>query len=364
VLFSSVAGTLGTAGQAAYAAANAFLDALAVRLRAEGRTAQSLTWGWWDLDAGLAAGLGDGDRRRLRALGLAPLSAQQGLARLDAALASAEPAVVAARLDLARGLPDAAEPPVVLRDLLHQAGPRRFASSGAAGLDMYAEGYGDGLPDVDRRNGHGNGGSDSDTLRAKLADLSPGDQQALLADLVGTQVSAVLGHTATDAISAEQPFRELGFDSLTAVELRNRLGRATGLRLPVGVVFDHPTLAALAGHLHTALAPAPADPRSRFLDELERLEAVLATLGSTDLADRLDGGDSGRDAAVTSRLQSLASRWSGLTEGPAAGGEAPAATAASVADEVATATDDEIFDLLDQRFGLGPRDPRPDLLDD
>ncbi|WP_327292735.1 type I polyketide synthase [Streptomyces sp. NBC_01198] len=361
VLFSSVAGTLGTAGQAPYAAANAFLDALAVRLRAEGRTAQSLAWGWWDLDAGLAAGLGAGDRRRLRSLGLAPLSAQQGLARLDSALTSAEPAVVAARLDLA-GLPGAAEPPLVLRDLLRPSGPRRFAASGAAGLGGYRDGEGEGPPEAEGRNG--NRGSDGDTLRAKLADLSPADQHTLLADLVGTHVSAVLGHAGTDAVSAEQPFRELGFDSLTAVELRNRLGRATGLRLPVGVVFDHPTLAALAGHLHTALAPAPVDPRSRFLDELERLEAVLVTLGATDLGDRADGADAGQDAAVASRLQSLASRWNGLTEGSAAGGEAPAATTTSVADEVATATDDEIFDLLDQRFGLGRHDPRPDLLDD
>ncbi|WUH89343.1 SDR family NAD(P)-dependent oxidoreductase [Streptomyces sp. NBC_00433] len=355
VLFSSVAGTLGTAGQAAYAAANAFLDAFAVRLRAGGRAAQSLAWGWWDLDAGLAAGLGEGDRRRLRALGLAPLSARQGLARLDAALASGEPAVVTARLDLAGALPGGAEPPVVLRDLLRPAG-RRSAVSGASARDGAA------------KTEAGGGGSDSDTLRAKLADLSPGDQQTLLADLVGTHVAGVLGHTGTEAISAEQPFRELGFDSLTAVELRNLLGRATGLRLPVGVVFDHPTPAALAGHLLTALAPAPADPRSRFLDELERLEAVLATLSGAELADHPDGGDPGQDAAVASRLRSLASRWSGLTEGPADGGEAPSdsdgsPSAVSVADTVAAATDDEIFDLLDQRFGLDRRDTRPDLLD-
>ncbi|SHN37278.1 type I polyketide synthase, partial [Actinacidiphila paucisporea] len=356
VLFSSVAGTLGTAGQAAYAAANAFLDAFAVRLRAEGLAAQSLAWGWWDLDAGLAAGLGEGDRRRLRALGLAPLSARQGLARLDAALASGEPAVVTARLDLAGELPGGAERPLVLRDLLRPTG-RRSAASGVSGRDGAVQPEG------------GTGGSDSDTLRAKLADLSPGDRQTLLADLVGTHVAAVLGHTGTESISAEQPFRELGFDSLTAVELRNLLGRATGLQLPVGVVFDHPTPAALAGHLLTALAPAPADPRSRFLDELERLEAVLATLGGADLADRPGGGDPGQDAAVASRLRSLASRWTGLTEGSADGGAAPSDTeasgdsVASVADTVAAASDDEIFDLLDQRFGLDRHDPRPDLLD-
>ncbi|MFE7192685.1 type I polyketide synthase [Kitasatospora sp. NPDC057595] len=234
VLFSSAAGVFGSAGQGNYAAANVFLDALARRRRAAGLPAVSMAWGLWAQDSALSGELNDVDRRRISRSGMTAIETEDGLALFDAALRTADPVVVAARWD-ARVLRESARSgdlPVVLRNLV-PASVRRVAASEA-----------------------GRSGASSATA-LRLAGQSEAQQYELLVELVRTHAAAVLGHGRAESIQAAQAFRELGFDSLTAVELRNRLGAATGVRLPAGLVFDYPTPAALAGFLRDQLAEAP-----------------------------------------------------------------------------------------------------------
>ncbi|MDH6118809.1 type I polyketide synthase, partial [Kitasatospora sp. GAS204B] len=222
VLFSSAAGVLGSAGQAHYAAGNAFVDALALYRRAIGRPAAALAWGLWELDSDMTRQLGSRGRSRLTRGGLVPMSASEGLALFDAALLSGAPVTVPARVDVGvlRRLVEQGVLPPVVRGLL----PVTRTPAGPAGST---------------------GSSWAERLGARPAAQRP----QVLADLVRGQVAAVLGHDTPDAVAADRAFKDLGFDSLTAVELRNRLGAATGLALPATLVFDHPTVAALAGHL-------------------------------------------------------------------------------------------------------------------
>ncbi|MGW7687659.1 type I polyketide synthase [Streptomyces asiaticus] len=232
VLFSSASGVFGTPGQGNYAAANAFLDALAAHRRAEGLPAVSLAWGPW-AGAGMAGGLDEADISRMRRAGLPPLSPAEGLALLDAALTTDEVAPVPMRVDAvalrAQAAAGALAP--LLRGLVRV--PVRRAVDTAAG-----------------------GGS---ALAERLAGLSAAEQDRQLLDLVRTQVAAVLGYAGPQAVEEGRAFKDLGFDSLTAVELRNLLREATGLRLPPTLVFDYPTSTALAGHLRQEIAGDPAD---------------------------------------------------------------------------------------------------------
>ncbi|MET9264253.1 SDR family NAD(P)-dependent oxidoreductase, partial [Amycolatopsis sp. NPDC004079] len=229
VLFSSISGTTGTAGQGAYAAANAYLDSLALHRRAAGLPATAIAWGLWS-GTGMGGELGPEDLRRLRQGGIAGLDTTEALRLFDRALASGSSAVVAAKLDLTA----AEQLPAALRGLA----PARRASGGAP------------------------------ALRRRLSALDESARAELLLTLVTKEVRAVLGHSEESTVDVRRAFNELGFDSLTGVELRNRLGNATGLRLPTTLVFDHPTPLALAGHLDTLLrgtgpaaaAPVPAAP--------------------------------------------------------------------------------------------------------
>ncbi|MFD5453459.1 type I polyketide synthase, partial [Streptomyces sp. NPDC127100] len=231
VMFSSAAGTFGTAGQANYAAANAFLDALARRRRADGLPALSLAWGLWDTDGGMAGDLAGADLRRIAHSGVRGLSPEEGLALFDTACAADTPVLVPLRLDpvqASRG----GEVPHVLRDLV------RFTNHRSAGT---------------ARDGS------SSQLREQLTGSSAADGERLVLGLVRRNVAAVLGHAEAEAVEPARAFQDFGFDSLTAVELRNRLTTATGLRLPASLVFDYPTPAALARHLHEELTGL-ADP--------------------------------------------------------------------------------------------------------
>ncbi|MEU1631196.1 SDR family NAD(P)-dependent oxidoreductase, partial [Streptomyces sp. NPDC020096] len=234
VLFSSVAGVLGSAGQGSYAAANAALDALALQRRAHGLPAVSLAWGAWARAGGMAAALHEADVARMARGGMLTLSDEDGVALLDAALASPRALLVPMRVDLA-ALSRTGTTPAMLRSLGRPA--RRTAVTGPA--------------------------TGSSSPQQRLAGLSQDEQDRVLLSLVREEAARVLGHGSVEPVGATTAFNELGFDSLTAVEFRNRLNQATGVRLPVTVVFDHPTPHALAHYLRGELLgvqPEIADP--------------------------------------------------------------------------------------------------------
>ncbi|MGH3913619.1 MAG: SDR family NAD(P)-dependent oxidoreductase, partial [Pseudonocardiaceae bacterium] len=226
VLFSSASGILGNPGQGNYAAANAFLDALAQHRHAQGLPAVSLAWGLWAPPSGMTAHLGQADLQRTRRDGMTALTAQEGMDLFDAGLRSVHPVLVPAKLDI----PATSEAaPVMLRGL---AGRGRRAAVNAA--------------------------SPQAGLAPRLTGLSPAEQDSLLLDVVRAHAATVLGHAAADLVEARRSFKDAGFDSLTSVELRNRLNADTGLKLSATVVFDHPTPASLARHLRAELTGEPA----------------------------------------------------------------------------------------------------------
>ena len=222
VLFSSVVATVGGAGQANYSAANAFLDALAAHRHARGLAAQSLGWGLWADATGMTGHLGDADVARMSRAGIGSFPAGQGLALFDAAVSLDDAHLLPARLDLAT-LRAQASVPALFRKLIRVPARRAAASEGGT---SWAE---------------------------RLAALPPAEQDQAMLDLVRSRVATVLGHATAETIDAHRAFKDLGFDSLTAVELRNRLADATGLRLPATVVFDRPTVTAMAEFLRDEL---------------------------------------------------------------------------------------------------------------
>ncbi|MFF3445473.1 SDR family NAD(P)-dependent oxidoreductase, partial [Streptosporangium sp. NPDC002721] len=229
VVYSSLSGVMGSAGQGNYAAANAFVDALAQYRRAEGLPALSLAWGAWSQDVGMTGTLSDADTRRMARAGMPPLSVEQGLALFEAAVGCERAVLVPVRLDLPlmRGH---GEVPALLRGLVR--GGRRSAASGSAVAA---------------------------TLLQRLAPLGATERVEVLVDLVRGQAAAVLGHPDSATVDVRREFRELGFDSLTAVELRNRLNAVTGLRLSATLVFDYPTPSVLAEFLLAELFGEDAD---------------------------------------------------------------------------------------------------------
>jgi acyl transferase domain-containing protein/thioesterase domain-containing protein/acyl carrier protein len=232
VLFSSLAGTLGGAGQGNYAAANAFLDALAEQRRASGRPAVSLAWGMWARLSGMTEGLGEAELQRLRRAGLGALSDQEGLAILDAAGRGEHATLVPVRLDPSGlgGQSSGDLLPPLLRDLVRA--PARRARPAAA---------------------------ETGGLRQALAQLPEAEREQYLGTAVRDHVAAVLGHSSGAVIDADQPFTDMGIDSLGAIELRNRLTAAGGVQLPATLIFDHPTPAAVAAHLRELLAATTAE---------------------------------------------------------------------------------------------------------
>ncbi len=234
VLFSSLAGVIGSAGQANYAAANSFLDALAQHRRAAGLAATSTAWGLWEQLSAMAANLDQSDIDRIVRTGFRLVASDRGPRTLDAALALGHPAVVGVPVDMATLRQRPAQAPLVFSRLART--PLRRAVKENA---MNAE-----------------------TLGALLAGLPEAEQQRTVLDLVRAEVAAVLGHPDPGGIGEEAPFAGLGFDSLTSVELRNRLGDAVGRRLPASLVFDHPTPGQLAAHLLGGLRPAGAETQA------------------------------------------------------------------------------------------------------
>ena len=246
VLFSSAAGVFGNAGQGGYAAANVFLDALAAYRRALGLPGVSVAWGLWATEAGMGGRLGEAELARLARRGTIALGAQEGLELFERARTSGRALVVGARLDL--------------RVL------------GAAAGDGAALGLLRGLVASRRRVRVGGGGS----LERRLRGVSGGERQRVVLELVRAQAAVVLGHASSGAVGAERAFRELGVDSLAAVELRNRLEAASGLRLPATLVFDHPSPVVLAGHL---LGLLDGVGRGVRVSRVTRVEEPVAIVG-------------------------------------------------------------------------------------
>ncbi|WP_067186442.1 type I polyketide synthase [Microtetraspora niveoalba] len=293
-LFSSAAATFGGAGQANYAAANAFLDALAQARRVNGLEAVSMAWGPWAQPTGMTGELTEADVRRVQRLGMTPMPTQEGMALFDLAVSAGEAVVVPVNLNTAELRLRSDLVPPLLRGLIRPA-----AHDSAAG-------------------------SDGTRLRRRLADLSDNERHEVLLDLVRTAVAAVLGHSSPNSVRPERGFLDLGMDSLTGLELRNRLGAATGLRLPATLIFDNPTPVGLARYLRGELAPAPLAPSALVLEELARLEPLLDDVGPDD-AER---------SRVAERLRELTSRWTGDDAGGARNLESASA--------------EELFQILDQ----------------
>jgi acyl transferase domain-containing protein/acyl carrier protein len=326
VLFSSLAGVVGNPGQGNYAAANVFLDTLAARRRVLGLPAVSVAWGLWaaaggagkssTAGSGMAGHLSPADIARLARSGVAPLPVEQGLELFDAALTSPDPLVVAAGWDTGglRARAEADQLPPVLRGLVRA--PRRAATAA-----------GDGGPAA------GPGG-----LARRLAALGQQEAQGLLVDLVRSHVAAVLAHGGADSIDASRAFNELGFDSLAAVELRNRINAETGLRLPPTVVFDHPTVTALAEYLFQSLAPAAPTPEDTLRGALEHVESMLAS----------SNGDAAviRGKLVAILQGSLAKFGAGPSDLNGPGGRNDLN---GTAEQINLASDEEIFALIDDQ---------------
>ncbi|WP_413116844.1 type I polyketide synthase [Streptomyces sp. CY1] len=311
VLFSSAAGTFGSSGQGNYAAANAYLDALAQHRAAHGLPAISLGWGMWAQDEGMTAQLGDTDHRRLARDGLAALSPAEGMELFDTALRTAEPMVLPIKLDLGalRAQAVTGAVPPLLRGLVPQ--PRRIRQKA--------------------RSAHAH---DADALTVRLAGAGSTDRQAILLDLVRQEAAYVLGYASVGRIGPDTAFTDVGFDSLTVIELRDRLLARTGLRLPATFAFDFPTPLTLADHLTTHLsADTTQDP---VLDEVARLEELVAARPP----------DSAKDTGAAARLRALAAKLSTDAPGPPGGTDIEATLEAASVDDVLAFIDDE-FGIVD-----------------
>ncbi|WP_037305017.1 type I polyketide synthase, partial [Saccharopolyspora erythraea] len=247
VLFSSLAGTLAGPGQANYAAANAALDALAHQRRSEGLPALSLAWGLWEQSSGITGGLTAADLARMERSGVAALSAEDGLRLFDSGLALDDAVLLPAKLSTRAG----ETTPDLLRGLV-RAPSRRAAKARTA---------------------------DGETsLRDRLTGMTAAEQEQALLALVRAEAAAVLGYGDAEAVDAVREFRDLGFDSLSAVELRNRLAPRLGIRLPATLVFDYPTPRVLVEHLRReVLGTAPRTPVSAAVEVAE--DEPIAIIG-------------------------------------------------------------------------------------
>ncbi|MFF8961103.1 SDR family NAD(P)-dependent oxidoreductase, partial [Streptomyces sp. NPDC014894] len=282
VLFSSLSGTLGAAGQANYAAANAYLDALAHHRHTLGLPATSLAWGLWAEHSGMTGHLTDADVARITRTGFPPLATADALDLFDASLSAAEPALVLTALNTPALLAQAQSKtlPALLRGLVRTPAARPAPTAGAI------------KP------------TETDTassLRERLAGLGEQDGLGHLLSLVRATIGTVLAHPDPEQIDPQQTFKQLGFDSLTTVQLRNHLTHTTGLRLPATLAFDHPTPHELTTHLHQKLSPATQQPTTSTPSTTTDQDEPIAIVG---MGCRFPGG-----------VRSPEDLWNLVTEG-------------------------------------------------
>ncbi|MDT5114214.1 MAG: mycoketide-CoA synthase, partial [Mycobacterium sp.] len=292
VLFSSMAGLVGGSGQANYSAANAYLDALAAQRRANGLPAMSLAWGLWEQASGMTGHLQSADLARLNRDGILALPVDDALALFDQALVVDEPFLVPARIDRGalRVKSSAGTLPPMFVELISGPARRQVGDSLAAAQSRSA-------------------------LAAQLTGLPVDEQHGVLLDLVRSHMATVLGLPSPEAIGADLAFQDHGFDSLTAVELRNRLKAATGLTLSPTLIFDYPNPAALAEYFRTQLSDEPeAGPTANAVEaELQRVVASipikrLRQAGVLDMLLNLANDDGGAEpgAQPEGRTQDIA----------------------------------------------------------
>ncbi|WP_086666086.1 type I polyketide synthase [Lentzea kentuckyensis] len=284
VLFASGAGVWGGAGQGVYAAANAYLDGLAEHRRAEGLAATSVSWGAW-AEVGLAA-----DAEQLWRRGVRPMSPGTALAALRVALELDETAVTVSNMDWERFAPafTASRPSPLLAAIPEVVAALSISDAAQAGAQA------------------------GSALRRRLETAAEEERHAVLVELTRTHAASVIGHRSADEVPPDKAFRQLGFDSLTAVELRNRLVAATGLALPSTLVFDYPTPLALARHLRSALLPDQPVEGSQDAEET-RIRKVLAGIpieryreaGLLDMIMQLASGDTAVSRPAQQDAESL-----------------------------------------------------------
>ncbi|MEW2404590.1 SDR family NAD(P)-dependent oxidoreductase, partial [Streptomyces sp. NPDC046862] len=327
VLFSSGAAVWGSAGNGTYAAANAFLDGLALQRRARGLPATSLAWGGW-AGGGMLQGSGsDAVAGQMERMGVRQMQPELAIGVMREAVDHDETVLVVSDMDWRRFAPvyTSARRRPLIEEIPEAARALR-------GEDDTGDGNGDG-------DGYGADGAAVIRLRESLTGLTDTERQDTLLALVREHAAAVLGHASTDSLTPDRPFKDLGFDSLTATELRNRLNKATGLRLPATLVFDHPTPTTLATLLRGELlsgTPEAVMDALRVQRELDRMEQALAqALSAPDM-------DTDTRADIARRLHDLAA---GLSA-------ADPETSAGAPDSLDSASDDEIFDLIDRDLGV------------
>ena len=304
VLFSSAAGQLGAPGQGNYAAANTFLDALATWRHARGHPAQSLAWGQWAQDSGITSALTQQDRARLTRNGAIPMRTADALAAFDAALRLEQPVAT----------------PVTFNWVaLHEQGRAGILAPVLRGLI---------------RSQLTRPSADDRSLAARLTSVDGSDRAELIASIVRDLTVTVLGQEGPEEIDSEKAFSDLGFTSLTAIEFRNRLSYQTGLKLPVSIIYDYPTLSVLAQYLLKSLIPEQPSPERSLLGQLDAVEKILPELS----------GEKSKRTEIIGRLQSILHKL-----------HQPDDTYEEIGSngtDLQEATDQELFDALDSELGI------------
>jgi acyl transferase domain-containing protein/acyl-coenzyme A synthetase/AMP-(fatty) acid ligase/acyl carrier protein len=298
VLFSSVAASLGSPGQASYTAANAFLEALALARHADGLPAKAIAWGLWESESTMSAALGEAERQRIGRAGTLPIADERGLRLFDLATRSAEPLLIAAPIDLGalRAQARSGTLAALFRKLVPATAPRHPAGS----------------------------------VAVRIAELGEDERREALLELVRSEAAAVLGHPGGGRIPAERSFKSAGLDSLGAVEMRNRLGAALEKRLPAAAIFDYPNPLALSEYLAGQMNGSGARG-GRLSVELDKLESLLVSAS----------GDERKQ--ILARLRALLGRTS--LEGD------PTGLTGNGQEDLEAVSDDEVIKLIDAEFG-------------
>nr|WP_306278231.1 SDR family NAD(P)-dependent oxidoreductase [Streptomyces samsunensis] len=325
VLCSHFSATFGAPGQGNQAPGNAFLHAFAEQRRADGLPATTLTFGPWGDGGTVDGAVGD----RMRRHGINEMEPEPAATTIQHALDRDETALTVIDMDWRRfTLAFTADRP---RPLLHDL---------PEAVEVVEEMAGGSAAD-------GAAATAGVALAGQLAALPETERERVLLDLVRAAVAAVLGHSGAEAIEAGRAFKDLGFDSLTAVELRNRLGAASGLKLPPSLIFDHPTPTAVAAYLRAGIVPDEAASGASVLEDLDKLETTLT--GSAP--------DNITRARITMRLRSLLVKWD-ESDGTAVAAEPAAAVPAQApakdtvdADQLQSASDEELFAFINKGLG-------------